>query len=175
MAKKPPLPLSESDKQWFRQLTHSYDQGAIDLAPVAIKAAMFLNGAAAIAIMAFMAQVWQPSGEQPAIIKALQTPLWMLVVGAFISAVTAGASYMTMFCYSWWLSAMTNQNNYRADPKAKFSAFGFHGLSVLLTIAAYVFFGLAAWEAAGAFTADQDRRPPALSTETVDDSVDNKP
>jgi uncharacterized membrane protein YidH (DUF202 family) len=63
----------------------------------AVKAVMLINGGSAIALLAFMRNIWKPetAGQMPDIIL----PMVLFVFGLFLAAFAAGTSYLTQFTF----------------------------------------------------------------------------
>ncbi|EKT4523494.1 hypothetical protein QEM13_002769 [Pseudomonas putida] len=104
----------------------------------AIRSMVLLNGGAAVALLAFIGKLTDASRIN---IPSFATPLTIFVIGAFLSTISSGVTYLTQILYSeegkWQVRA----------------GITLHGLSILLGLASLSLFGYGTYRAYGAFIA----------------------
>jgi hypothetical protein len=102
----------------------------------ALKSAILINGGGAVALLAFIGNIWSRSIGAP-VVQALTASIAAFSFGVLGAAVGTGLTYLTQLSYGhkWTKTAVT-----------------FHVASVLAAILAYVLFGRGAYEAYIAFS-----------------------
>lgn len=116
-------------------------KGTLDYAASAIRGALLLNGAGAIALMTFIGSHLSTEWQAATLSLSLAT----FAIGAAFAVLSAGASYFSQAFFSWAMS------------KAKtVSAWGlaFQGIGVLCYAASLASFSLGLWRTARAFNGD---------------------
>ncbi len=101
----------------------------------AMKSALLINGGAAVALLAFIGNIWEKE-TAPEAVKALTLGIAMFSTGVLAAAVANAMSYFTQYCYS--------------DPFPR-AAVVFHTLTVLFVVTSFVLFGYGAYESYSAF------------------------
>lgn len=102
----------------------------------AIKSAMLINGGAAVALLAFMGNIWDKSVcHKTAILLA--NSIGLFAIGVLFAALGSGATYCSQH--------LLLTNDYK-----KYGRY-FQGLSIFLVIYSYFLFGWASWCAYNAF------------------------
>ena len=124
---------------------HQFDlemfRSVISVALAALKTVLLVNGAAAIAMLAFIGNIWATSNGKPIVMGAA------CALGWYVSGVlTAGAA--SAFTY---LAQAGYGNIFGKDSQC--FAYASHFIAMSLVLAAYVIFGRASWLAYTAFTA----------------------
>ena len=117
------------------------NRGAVELAGITLKTAILLNGAAAIAVLAFIGQVWQPEGEQPALVAKMVAVLHDLVIGVFAAATATGFGYLRMYFEGWYLDSCVKTDD--GKPVLLWLGNGFQFVAVVFVVYAYVRFWFA--------------------------------
>ena len=77
-------------------LLKQYDK-VIDLSKLALKAAMLINGGAAIALLAFFGGIWEPEINE-VIVSSLTCAIRIFSAGALFIAISAAMGYASEFC-----------------------------------------------------------------------------
>ena len=80
--------------QQYKEMIYESYRGAISLGNMAFRAAILLNGAAAIAVLAFISSIWDKSGPQPEVIVQMGDALKWLVIGTTVAVVSTGFGYL---------------------------------------------------------------------------------
>ena len=81
----------------YKDLILESNKGAVDLAVMALKTAILINGAAAVALLAFISQVGiRNSGSADAVVQLMQ-PLGLFVAAVFCGALATGLGYLRMY------------------------------------------------------------------------------
>ncbi|MCH9050503.1 MAG: hypothetical protein IIA72_05410 [Proteobacteria bacterium] len=123
-------------------------KGAVELGGIALKTVILINGAAAVAVLAFITQLWQASGEQPAIMTSMVGVMSGLVVGVFAGALATGLGYLRMYFEGWYLHREIEKVD---SGKAQMVlAIVFQVAAIILVIYAYIRFGVAMYQATAA-------------------------
>lgn len=107
----------------------------IGFAQAALKTCLLVNGAATIALLTFIGNIWTKT-QTPAVAQALSSSLALFAVGALLAAVATATTYITQWCYE------------RAHEK---TAVIFHMATVILVLGSYVLFGFGISQSYGAF------------------------
>ena len=115
----------DADTQMFRSV--------IDYGRDALKAAMLINGGAAIALLAFIGTIWS-SGSEPDTVQSLAQSLAMFSYGVMAGAVACAGAYFTQYIYQT-TSANKNSNCYLK------LGIGLHVATVALVVGSFVMFG----------------------------------
>ena len=101
----------------------------------ALKSAILINGGAAVALLAFIGNIWTKEISQIAV-NSLTNSILYFSFGVLVAAVGAAGSYFTQYCYG---------------EKFQRAAIVFHTLTVILVLGSYVCFGIGAYEAYESF------------------------
>ena len=110
---------------------------------MAIRSAMVINGGAAIAILAFIGNLWSRSFPQDAL-APLANAMAAFPFGALAAAAAAGVTYACQYCYSRpWMK----------------TAYVFHALSILMVVASLGLFGIGVWNSYEAFSVQLSGTP----------------
>lgn len=104
----------------------------------ALKSMILLNGGAAIALLAFIGKLSDVSRIN---IPSFAVPLTIFVIGAFLSTISSGITYLTQILYS-------EEGKWQGR-----AGITLHGLSILLGLASLSLFGYGTYRAYGAFIA----------------------
>ncbi|CAG0950818.1 hypothetical protein RHDC4_00065 [Rhodocyclaceae bacterium] len=110
-------------------------KSVIGFAQVALKTSLLVNGAASIALLTFIGNIWTKT-QTAAVAKALSSSLALFAVGALAAALATVTTYITQWCY---------ERPYRK------SAVAFHIATVVLVLGSYAFFGYGIVASYGAF------------------------
>jgi len=114
-------------------------RGVIEFALAALKGIILINGAAAIAILAFLGNIWDPGHEGANVVVSLIKPAMLsFVVGTTAGIVASASSYLSQMFF--------------LEVKNKWLGACFRILAVLVAIGGIVAFGLGAVWAVDAFT-----------------------
>ena len=124
------------------------NKGAVEIGGIALKTAILINGAAAVAVLAFITQLWQASGEQPAIMTSMVGVLDSLLIGVFAGALATGLGYLRMYFEGWYL----NREIDKVDSGKAQMILGnvFQVAAIILVIYTYYRFGDAMYDATAA-------------------------
>jgi len=132
-------------RQWEGQMAH-YDaqvqshlegfRSTMQLGQAALKSSVLINGAAAIAMLAFIGHIWN-SGQFSSIQSQISGSLIWFLFGVFVSAVATGTGYVTQVFYFEF-----------QDHKI---ALRWRIISVVLIVFSYIFFLLGGYNAQKAF------------------------
>jgi len=101
----------------------------------AIKSAILINGGAAVALLAFIGNIWTKSTGQPAV-NSLTKAIFLFTIGVLSAAIGAGTSHLTQYFYK--------ENK---EKKAKM----LHVLTIVIVVAAYTLFFFGSYNAYKAF------------------------
>ncbi len=107
----------------------------IGFAQAALKTSLLSNGAATIALLTFIGNIWTRT-QTAEVAKALTFSLAMFAIGTLLAAMATATTYVTQWSYGSCHQKL---------------AIAFHVLSVVLVIASYVLFGFSVYESYGAF------------------------
>lgn len=152
-------PIKYHDDQRQTQLWEYYkdyfietSRGAITLAGIALKAVITINGAAAIALLAFISYQWAVTGTKSAIILPMVDAVEYLVWGVFLGALATGLGYLRMYIEGFVHVTQIR----RVDPeplvfKITFAGHVFQFLAIGFVVAAYILFVVGMTTAADAF------------------------
>ncbi len=102
----------------------------------ALKSAILINGGAAVALLAFIGNVWTKSTGQPAV-NSLTKAIFLFTIGVLSAAIGAGTSHLTQYFYK--------ENK---EKKAKM----LHVLTIVIVVAAYTLFFFGSYNAYRAFS-----------------------
>lgn len=107
----PPMPDPNEQRRryetWERlkDLIIDSNKRATELGVVALRSAILINGAAAIALLAFLAHIIAKDGKPPAGAADMLMPLSLLVYGVMAGALATGFGYLRMFLEGWGYDA----------------------------------------------------------------------
>lgn len=111
-------------------------RSVISYGAAALKSSILINGGAAVALLAFIGNVWNKG-----LVQASVTPLMSAIVyfsfGVLAAAIGTAASYLTQYCYG-------EEHNKTGT--------AFHVLTVICVIGAYAMFSFGVLDAHEAFT-----------------------
>jgi hypothetical protein len=83
--------LIERDTDWIATSA----KAGVDFAMTGIRALLLANGGAAVALLAFLGNVWQsPRGNVDSLVTAVQPAMLAFVLGAGLAILTSGLSYL---------------------------------------------------------------------------------
>jgi len=128
----------------------------------AIKAITFLNGGAAVAILAFIGHL-ASSGVEQTIVKSLSRPLAFFVAGTFLAVCAAGVGYFAQSCNVFALNHEFRKLSPKADTATQKKEEGkekrwraafpfFNWVAIICSAVALVFFAVACCQAYDAFS-----------------------
>ena len=119
------------------QQLHSIEifRSVIAYGQAVLKSAILINGGAAVALLAFIGNIWAKGISQDAV-NSLTSSIAFFAYGVLVAALGTAGSYFTQYCY------------YEGFHRA---AIVFHVLTVLIVICAFMLFGFGAWESYQAF------------------------
>ncbi len=102
----------------------------------ALKSALLINGGAAVALLAFIGNVWV-KGTSQAAVNSLTSSIASFSFGVLLAAIASGTTYLTQYGHhhKWGKLAVA-----------------FHVITVALVLASYVLFALGTYNAYSAFT-----------------------
>jgi hypothetical protein len=112
-------------------------RSVITLAQGALRAAMLINGGAAVAILGSLSSAWT-KGVPPAILSQLRLSLLFFASGVLAAAAASGFAYLSQKAFA------SEQQCYGKIIRA---------VIILLMILSYALFGLGSWGAYSAFGA----------------------
>lgn len=101
----------------------------------ALKAAILINGGAAVAVLAFIGNIWT-KGIAAAAVGSITESLVLFAFGVLAATVGTAGSYFCQYFYT---------------EDAQRRALCFHVLTVVVVVVSYILFGLGAYEAYTAF------------------------
>lgn len=124
-------------------------KAVIAMGQSAIRNAVLINGAAAVAMMSFIGNAASKSGNC-GLEKTVSVALAMFAYGALAGAISSGATYLTqvIFSYCYANDMKTNIENFGKEhpekidhfTKTKILAYSFQGIAILSGITSYLFF-----------------------------------
>jgi hypothetical protein len=124
-------------------------KAVIAMGQSAIRNAILINGAAAVAMMSFIGNAASKSGNC-GLEKIVSVALAMFAYGALTGAISSGATYLTqlIFSYCYAKDMKINVDNFGKEhpekidqfTKAKILAYAFQGIAILSGIISYWFF-----------------------------------
>lgn len=106
-------------------------KSVITFGQTALKNALLINGGAAVALLAFIGNIWGEGIAQNAV-APITNGVILFAFGVLAAALGAGTSYVAQYCY-----------HYHHNKAAK----AFHGLTLVIVVLTYIFFAFGAWEA----------------------------
>jgi len=127
------------------------NEGAVQFALIALKTIILLNGAAAIAVLAYMGQIWKGVGPQPLILIDLSAVLSSLVIGVLAGGLATAFGYLRMFLEGRHHVIYIDTG--RVEKLNFGMASGFQYSAFVLVAYAYYRFGEAMWAASKVFGA----------------------
>lgn len=132
----------------FKDLIIDSNKRATDLGIASLKIILAINGAGAIALLAFIGQIAFKEGVIAQKVLVLLTPLKILIGGILTAAIASGLGYFRMFFESLFYEAEINkpgtgQKWIRAAMVSLYLAF-------IMAVSAYVIFGYGMMESAAA-------------------------
>lgn len=154
-------PIKYHDDQQQTQLWGYYkdyfietNRGAVTLAGIALKAVITINGAAAIALLAFISYQWATTGAKSAIIPPMIDAVKYLVWGVFLGALATGLGYLRMYIEGFVYVTRIK----RVDPeplvfKLMLTGHVFQFFAIGFVIVAYILFAVGMTTAVDAFGA----------------------
>ena len=101
-----------------------------------LNSAMLINGGAAVAILALMGNIWGKVSD-PLSFHHLIKSASMFAFGVLTAAIAVGFSYLTQLLYTISISDL------RYDKASKFV----HGVTMIIAVIAFVFFGFGVYHA----------------------------
>lgn len=119
-----------------RDLSLAMFNAVIGFGQAALKTSLVVNGAAAIALLTFIGNIWTKT-QTPEVARSLSSALVLFSLGALAAAVSTVTTYLTQGCYQHHLTK---------------TGIAFHVVTLLLISASYVVFGFGISEAYTAFT-----------------------
>lgn len=133
---------SEQEHRWkwflpfYQDLTHQ----AAELGAVALKSIILLNGAAAIALLAFLGQVWAGTGGASDIAAKISPAIKAFVTGAFAGGLGTVFAYISAYfnLESVTIKAETGRGNNNWAYRVSVAA---HAAAFLIVVYAYYRFG----------------------------------
>ncbi|HBC07119.1 MAG TPA: hypothetical protein DC046_05970 [Rhodospirillaceae bacterium] len=116
------------------------NKGAVDLAAVALRSAIILNGAAAAAILAFVGRLWN-GNENTCLVASLTNALALLLAGALTGAVATvfGFLRVELLAMNWSVFKVHARNS----ASLLFSSSAMQMLAIMMVVQAYWFFTVA--------------------------------
>jgi len=118
-----------------RDLGIAMFNAVIGFAQAALKTSLLVNGAAAIALLTFIGNIWTKV-QAPAVAQSLSAALVLFCLGALAAALSTATTYLTQYCYQ--------------RPRQK-TAMTFHMATLVLITVSYAFFGFGIFKTYGAF------------------------
>ena len=137
----------QSNLEWYKaqnQARLEMLKSTMEAAHSALKASLIVNGGAAVALLAFVGNVWTKS-QTAAVAHALATSVGWFSGGVLLAGLATFATYFTQFFYS---------------REHKKTGIGFHIGAVGFVALSYVAFGLGVFSAYGAFLDHLVPKPP---------------
>jgi hypothetical protein len=136
-ANERPQPLREFELEAYKYRTSASLESfrVIEIGNNALKTALGINGAASVALLAFIGHL-ATSSQTKALIAQLANPLLLFVSGVLAAALAMGVSYLTQsqFCHGHKTAARTTRM-----------------VAIAFVIASYICFALANYDAFTAF------------------------
>ena len=133
----PELYETEDDKDFYVKAKIEEFKACAALAQTALKAAMLINGGAAVAILAFMGNIWSKGN----VTTGLTECLWFFTGGIITAAFGAGTAYLAQ--HGFVLSKYKNEQK---------KAIRWRVASIVLIILSYIIFAFGAWWAGDTFS-----------------------
>ena len=138
------IKLEQSGAAWQAQLeiVLQSDRAAVDIGITALKTSMLINAGAAVALLAFIGQLWNTkSGMLTVILNGMMPFVW----GVFASAVAAGVAYIYQSIVTLYEQQQLEQISEGGSEKkphngALAAKIGTSVLMIGLVIASYVLF-----------------------------------
>jgi hypothetical protein len=119
-----------------RELAIELFRSVISSGQHALKTSILVNGGAAVALLAFVSNVWTKT-QAPQVARALTLSIVYFGIAVLVGAVSTGTTYVTQYFYE------------RSHDK---TGLVFHVFTVLLVISSYVLFGLGVFSVYEALT-----------------------
>ena len=126
---------------------------SMDAGVVAVRSLFLINGGAAIAVLAFIAQVYD--GDSHLTVADVANALLWFAVGVAFAALAACGTYLTNFSYSSASASRTQTWEHPFSEETRSSVFwlragyGFHILTILTALAALATFLIGVYQLAG--------------------------
>lgn len=117
----------ESDLEMFRSV--------IQAGILALRTPILINGGAAVALLAFIGNIWTKS-QSASVAGSLTSAMLFFVIGVLCGGLATAGTYFSQFCY---------RHRYNK------TAVTFHSFTVLTAVGAYVLFGFGAYSSYAAF------------------------
>ena len=142
---------AEKYERWLslKDLILESEKGAVSLGNMALRSAMILNGAAAIALLAFIANQWTPEAGVPASLEGVVEALKGLVIGVFSVVLATGFGYLRMFFGGFSLGKEVEKEG--SGKCTARLAMGSLYVAIILVIYSYVRFGMAMMDVSNVF------------------------
>jgi len=145
---KASLQSSENYRQREHERNLAMFESVIISGQAAVKASLFLNGGAAIALLAFIghlasSSIAQASTDFKLAINGLSTSLSMFAWGALCAVLVAGLTYLTQLLYSNIIGKKCWQY---------YTGIVFHFLSIVVGILSYIIFSYGVFQAGKTFS-----------------------
>ena len=121
------------------QETH---RSVIEFAIFAVKAAMLVNGGAAIALLAFLGNFAQ-ANSPVAGLTSFVLPIYWFTAGVFAAALGAGFGYFTQLDYLHETGDVARTGQAKEAPQ-------WHGSTISIIVLAYICFGIGVWQSVDA-------------------------
>lgn len=123
--------------QYEAEQQHSIEllRSVISYGQAALKSAILINGGAAVALLAFIGNIWLKA-ITPEAVTSLTNSIALFAFGVLAAALGTAGSYFTQYCYS--------ESHTR-------TGIGFHLTTIMLVLGAYVLFGFGACESYHSF------------------------
>lgn len=110
-------------------------RSVITYGSAAMKSSLLINGGAAVAILAFIGNIWTKETGLEAV-KSLTTAILLFSFGVLAAALGTAGSYFSQYCY--------------AEPFPR-AGIVFHTLTVMFVLGSFALFGFGSYEAYAAF------------------------
>ena len=122
---------------------------AVTLGQVALRTVILINGAAAVAVLAFLGQIWDPAEGARELIPPMLAALSWFVSAVIAGGIATGLAYITQLLY-------TIAFQRERDEKSNVTAFrrwgvGCHGITTALVAFGYLAFLLGTLKTVSAF------------------------
>ncbi len=128
---------TDHEKDFFIKAKIEEFKATVSFAQIALKAAMLINGGAAVAILAFMGNTWRKGNATTSPTESL----WFFTGGIITAAFAAGVAYLAQHGFV----LAKNENEHK-------SAMRWRVTSIVLIILSYIIFAFGAWEASSTFS-----------------------
>lgn len=152
--------IQNAQHNYWKHLTEdrqTLENNATSMALMALKAIILLNGAAAIALFAFLSPVWADQGKIPTSYLPIAHALELLVRGVFVGLGSTLLGYLVLFvrsfCQQQFIANMSQKKFMRC---ARFDL-AMHSTAIMFGLYAYYCFGAAAWSVHSALFVDSEQ------------------